>query len=65
MSPTADKDLTRFELKFDDVNEQNFEYFKEDLKTMIAKVLDNYKHKSDTSDIILFEPKINFQLTKF
>jgi len=60
VSSTADKDLIRFELKFDDVNEQNFEYLKEDLKTRIANVLDNYKRKSNTSDIILFKPNIIF-----
>ena len=38
-SPTADDDLSRFELKFENVNEKNFEYLKEDLKTMIANVL--------------------------
>ena len=39
VSSTADEDLYRFELKFENVNEKNFEYLKDDLKTMIANVL--------------------------
>ena len=39
VSSTADEDLSRFELKFENVNAKNFEYLKDDLKTMITNVL--------------------------